>query len=208
MNKKYTVETLTVGRLQANCYILSDNATGEALIIDPGDEGERIVKIVEKHSLKPVGIINTHGHYDHIGANSYLKDLYRVPLYIHELDKDLLSDARKNGSLIYQMPLVSPQPDVLLHDGSVITAGSLQCKVIHTPGHTKGGICISVENLLFTGDTLFCGTIGRTDLPGGSDQEITSSLKKLSVFPPETVVLPGHDQSSTIKDEKETNPYF
>ena len=192
--------------MQANCYILAVTTSAEAIIIDPGADYTKIKSALDKDNLKAQVIINTHGHIDHMGANHE----FGIPVWIHRLDADHLINPMKNGSLIFlQFPYRSPSASRLLEDGEEITVADITLKVIHTPGHTPGGICLKVDNILFTGDTLFCGSIGRTDLPGGSQQELVNSIKeKLLVFDDNTVIYPGHGPSSTIGNEKRTNPFL
>ncbi len=192
--------------MQANCYILAKAPSAEAIIIDPGADYPKIKSALDEDNLKAQVIINTHGHIDHIGANHE----FGVPVWIHRLDADLLMSPVKNGSLIFlQAAYKSPPASRLLEDGEEIAVAGITLKVIHTPGHTPGGICLKVDDILFTGDTLFAGSVGRTDLPGGSQQKLVNSIKeKLLVFDDNTVIYPGHGPSSTIGDEKRTNPFL
>ena len=205
---KLLIKSITVGPIQTNCYLLIDEKSKKCLVIDPGDEPERIIKEIQDNKLIPVGIVNTHGHYDHIGGNSRLKQLYKVPIYIHKLDADCLTTPSKNLSGLLGLSEKSPSADIILEEGSVIDFEGNQLKVIHTPGHTKGGICIIGDGFVFTGDTLFCEFIGRWDLPGGNEQVLRKSLEKLKVLPDEYKIYPGHDNQCTIGGEKEHNPYF
>jgi glyoxylase-like metal-dependent hydrolase (beta-lactamase superfamily II) len=158
--------------------------------------------------MKPAGIINTHGHWDHIGANGTLKEKYGIPIYAYEKEAAYLTDPSLNCSSLVGPAYRSPAADVLLADGQVLRLGRLEIKVIATPGHTAGGICLIVEDLAFTGDTLFSGTMGRTDLPGGDEDVILASLKKLKMLPPSLKILPGHGPSSTLEKELKRNPYL
>jgi len=192
--------------MQANCYVIATAPSTKAIIIDPGDEYKKIVGALQEDKLEPEVIINTHGHIDHIGANHE----FGVPVWIHRLDADRLINPMKNGSLIFlQFPYRSPSASRLLEDGEEIAVAGITLKVIHTPGHTPGGICLKVGNILFTGDTLFAGSVGRTDLPDGSQRKLINSIKeKLLVFDDSTVIYPGHGPSSTVGDEKRTNPFL
>ncbi|MBN1622578.1 MAG: MBL fold metallo-hydrolase [Endomicrobiales bacterium] len=210
MKKKsrYILESIVVGPLASNCYLLADADTKETLIIDPGAEPEEIIREIEANNFKIVGILNTHAHADHIGANEDMINKYKVPLYIHKADAQYLRDTSYNGSLLVGPPLVSPEADVLLEDGQTIEVGSLKGKIIHTPGHTPGGINLLVEDLLFTGDTLFRSSIGRWDFPGGNGKDLMKSLEIYKKLDPDLKVLPGHGDTTTIKNELENNPFL
>lgn len=193
------IVVIPVGMLQANCYLVYDERTKEALVIDPGAEGVKLQKEIKKRELKVKYIVNTHGHRDHIEANQYLQEVTGAPLYIHEEDSAKLTDASKNFSAT----------NGYLQDGDILEVGSLRWEVRHTPGHTQGGICLVGEGVCFSGDTLFDGSIGRTDLPGGSFEKIISSIKtKLLILDDQVVVYPGHGPQTSIGKEKETNPYL
>nr|WP_207732347.1 MBL fold metallo-hydrolase [Heliobacterium chlorum] len=201
---------METGMLGANCYLVICEETKEAAIIDPGDEGERILNRVNEEKAKVVAIINTHGHGDHIGANRFLKEATGAPLMCHEKDAPKLAEAGKNLSLYIGVPISSPPPDRLLQEGDIIEIGStIRLEVLHTPGHTVGGICLKGDGVVFTGDTLFAGSIGRTDFPGGSFEEIIRSINtKLLNLPEPTVVYSGHGPTSTIGEEKRSNPFL
>lgn len=200
---------LTVGSLQTNCYILGCMQTKAAMVIDPGDEGERILEIINNDGYKLKKIINTHGHWDHIGANKYLKEKTGAEIYIHEADKDFLENDQLNLVAWVAKGEKTSKADALLKDRDEITLGDLIIEVIHTPGHTPGCISLKVKNLLFTGDTLFAGSIGRTDLPGGNYKGIIVSLKtKLVPLDDHLDVLPGHGPKSNLGYEKRNNPYL
>lgn len=202
-------ETIVVGALKTNCYLVYCKETLECAVIDPGAEAEKIFSVISRKNLRPTVIINTHGHFDHIGANKHIKDKYNIPLYIHSLDS-------KMSGLFQQLALsflpgakASPPPDKLLEDGENIEIGKSSLKVIHTPGHSPGSISLMGDGFLLSGDALFCGGIGRTDIPGGSLNDLQDSIKnKILVLPDETIVLPGHGHSTTIAQEKESNPFI
>ena len=193
------LKSITVGTVGANCYIFGDEQTGEVAIIDPGAEAEKIKKCLEQNAYLARFIINTHGHIDHIGAN----DKFGLPIFIHKEDASFLTDSTKNLSLWMGSPYKSPSASRLLEDGENIEIGSLVLEVIHTPGHTPGGICLKCEDVLFSGDTLFCGGIGRTDIPGGSEEILLKSIKeRLFCLDDQITIYPGHGASSTLGREK------
>lgn len=199
------IEKLEVGPLGANCYIVADKATRNAFLIDPGGEPDRIKGALKKEKLNLKFIINTHGHGDHIFGNGY----FGVPVYVHSLDKDFLTDPSKNLSGFFGLFMKASKADRLLEDGEKISMGNLEMEIIHTPGHTPGGISIKIDGVVFTGDTLFAGGIGRTDLPGGDEEQLFKSIKdKLFALNDDVIVYPGHGGESTIGREKKTNPFF
>lgn len=200
---------LTVGDLETNCYLLVDEATQQAAVIDPGDEADRILKAQQDLHAKLIYIINTHGHGDHIGANSAIAQATGAKIIIHRADAPKLNNPYLNLSSNFGWGITSPPADRILEDKDTIQLGKLEIEVIHTPGHTEGGITLKVNQVLFTGDTLFASGIGRTDLPGGSYQRLISSIKtRLLIFPDETAIYPGHGESSTIGRERRENPFI
>ncbi|HEU5228135.1 MAG TPA: MBL fold metallo-hydrolase [Ktedonobacteraceae bacterium] len=203
------VACITVGMFQENCYLYACPQTREAVIIDPGDEPERILQTIQELKLVPKYIINTHGHIDHICAIDAVSDVYPVPLAIHPADVPMYTDERTASMFGRQAPLVKRKPDILLQEGDRITFGTLTLEVLHTPGHTPGGIClISRPYCVFSGDTLFQRGIGRTDLPGGNYAEIIASIRnKLYTLEEDLVVFSGHGEPTTIAEEKAENPF-
>ncbi len=201
------LKRLTVGMLSTNCYIVGCPQTKEALIIDPGfdreGEAKKVLKEVDQRGLRVRYIVNTHGHSDHVSGNGIIKKATGASILIHEEDAPMLAQ----GSLGF--PGVSPPADKTLQDNDTIKIGEVTLKVLHTPGHSMGSICLLGEDAVFTGDTLFAGSIGRTDLPGSSHQEILRSLKnKLMPLPDHLRVYPGHGLSSTMGREKRFNPFL
>lgn len=204
------IETMVVGPLDVNCYIVGCKTHGKAVVIDPGDNSKGIIDFIKTKGLELVYIVNTHAHADHIGANGRVKVASGAPILIHKEDSDfMISEANKEMAVFYGVN-PSPPADRLLADGDVIEiCPDLPLNVIHTPGHSPGGICLSFNNFLFTGDTLFAGSIGRSDLPGGSHRTLINSIKnRLMILDDAVSVFPGHGSSSTIGDEKIYNPFL
>ena len=202
------IYSIKVGQLEVNCVIAVCPDTSEAVIFDPGDETEKISGYIEEKGFHPVMILNTHCHYDHIGAVEDLRKKYNIKFYIHEAEKEYSIDPEKNYSVMSDKK-ISIIPDALFREGEILKFGNKQLKVIHTPGHTLGGCCFLIDNVLISGDTLFAGSVGRTDLYGGdTDTIINSVTKKLLTLPENTLVIPGHDRITSIGQEKLFNPYF
>lgn len=194
-----------------NCYIIYDEQSLEGIIVDPGDEAGRILETVHNLNLTIKYIVNTHGHADHIGANKELGEKLQAKLAIHADDAVMLTDPQLNLSVAgYMGRIIISQPaDILLHEKDIISFGNCKFKVIHTPGHTPGGICLVGEGIVISGDSLFAGSIGRTDFPTGSLTDLVSSLKeKIMTLDPAMQVFPGHGGTSVIGWEKQNNPYL
>jgi glyoxylase-like metal-dependent hydrolase (beta-lactamase superfamily II) len=203
------IETLAVGPLQVNCFIVACEKTREALVVDPGDEAERILQRVQACGLQLKLIVNTHGHFDHIGGNRLLVEQSGAELLIHQDDLPVLRRAREHASLYGMRVTPSPEPTRLLAGGETLEVGELRFRVLHTPGHSPGGICLLGDGHLFAGDSLFAGSVGRTDLPGGDHDTLIEGIRRqLLVLPEETVVHPGHGPDTTIGREKRVNPYL
>jgi len=202
---RYILETVTVGPVEMNCYILGCAKTLEAVIIDPGAEDGEIKGRLSSKRLSARYIINTHGHADHIGANGR----FGLPVMIHRSDVPFLSNPEKNLSAILGMTISSPPANRALEDGDKLYVGDLLLEVIHTPGHTPGSISVKCEDLVFTGDALFNEGIGRTDFPYSSEKDLLRSIReKLLVLPDSTKVYPGHGAATTIGYEKTHNPFL
>lgn len=200
------VDTLTVSMFATNCYVVSCPDTNEAAIIDPGAEGKSIITLVDRLGLKVKYIINTHAHVDHIGANGKLKQEFSAPILLNRKDLDLYQNPGFGLKLILKK---QPLPDQFLAEGDEVSFGSLKLHVLETPGHTEGGICLFGIGAAFCGDTLFAGSIGRTDLAGGSYDSLIKSIKlKLLTLHPETKVYPGHGPATTVKAEASGNPFL
>lgn len=203
------LENIVVGSYMVNCYLTGDSDTKEIIIIDPGFKPEDIINAIEEKGFIPVAIVLTHGHGDHIGAVEELIAKYQVPLFIHKFDEELIKGGTSSFTKMMHGRDIILKADKYLSDGDIVTAGKMEYKVLHTPGHTRGGICLVCEDAIFSGDTLFRGSIGRTDFPGGSYDEIINSIKtKLLDYPDDTKVFPGHNSPSTIGYEKKNNPFL
>lgn len=208
------VISLTVGPLSTNCYILVCEESRESAIIDPGfnkiDEEFVLEKICEQ-KLRVKYIINTHGHLDHISGNAKVKEETKAIIAVHYYDADMLTDPEKNLSRMLGLNIISPPADLVLRDGDKLRVGRHEIQVLHTPGHTPGSISLYLgeEKIVFTGDTLFAGSIGRTDFPGSSYEELILSIKKkLLTLPDETRVYPGHGPETTIGVERRENLFL
>ena len=203
------IACITVGDFEENCYLFACPHTKEAVIIDPGDEPERILAQIKELQLIPRYILNTHGHIDHICAIDAVSQVYPVPLAIHPADVPMYTDERSATMFGRKAPLVKRKPDILLQEGQHITFGTLSLEVLHTPGHTPGGVCLVCPTYcVFSGDTLFYRSIGRTDLPGGNYEQIVASIRtKLYTLDDDLAVFPGHGEPTTIEEEKHENPF-
>jgi hydroxyacylglutathione hydrolase len=204
-------EILPVGVLQCNCSIFGDEESHEAIVIDPGDNIEDILAILERHVLRVKSIVITHAHIDHIGGAAKLKAATGAPVLMNANDQELYDHLEVQASWLGMEPPARTAIDDAARDGDVLTLGPAEFRVLHTPGHTQGSISlwIPAENKLIAGDTLFRDSIGRTDLPGGNPRQILRSIEdKLLQLPEETVVVPGHGANTTIGREKERNPFL
>ena len=202
------IKTLPVGPIMANCFIVGCEDTLAAAVIDPGDEADKILMSLAESKLTLKYIINTHGHFDHVGANRPLKDATGVPILIHALDAPMLNQLSASAAAWGLATENSPPPDSMIEAGDTITFGKITLTVIHTPGHTPGGISLRTEGHVFVGDTLFAGSIGRTDFPGGDFETLRASIQnKLFLLGDDVQVYTGHGPQTTIGQEKRTNPF-
>jgi glyoxylase-like metal-dependent hydrolase (beta-lactamase superfamily II) len=203
-------EILPVGMLGCNCSILGDPATREAMVIDPGDDIDQITAILDRHQLTVKSIVITHAHIDHIGGAQKLRALTGAPVYMNENDSFLADDLEMQAGWLGIETPQNPGIDTPAREGDVLRAGAIEAQVIHTPGHTPGSISLFIpaENKLIAGDTLFKGSVGRTDLPGGDFRTIMMSIReKLYTLPETTIVIPGHGEPTDIATEKRSNPF-
>ncbi|PLY02685.1 MAG: MBL fold metallo-hydrolase [Desulfuromonas sp.] len=203
------IKIFPVGPLQVNCSILVCEESGQAVVIDPGEDGELILQELERQQAALKIVVNTHGHFDHIGANAALIDATGAELMIHSADLPVLQQAATHAQ-IYGLNFVpSPEPTRLLEEGDRVEAGTIGLAVLHVPGHSPGAICLVADRDVFVGDCLFASSIGRTDLPGGNHDQLISGIReKLLVLPDDMVVHPGHGPDTTIGREKKHNPFF
>lgn len=199
-----------VGQVQTNCYVVINEVNSECFIIDPGASAKQLAERIRKDELKPVAVLLTHGHFDHAGGAEELAKEFGIKIYAHETEKDTLNDPQKNVSWMVGASEVY-DADAFLKDEEEICLAGFEIKVFHTPGHTEGGCCyyLKEEGILFSGDTLFAQSVGRTDFPGGSMSQIVRSIKdKLMILPDDTTVYPGHNDPTTIETERIYNPYL
>ncbi len=205
------IKTIVVGPLEANCYVVAPGDTADALVIDPGADPGTILEAVRERKFNVTHIVDTHAHVDHTGANFALKAALGpdVLLCIHREDAGALKDAMLNLSGLLEIDVEVAEPDLLLDDGSRIEVAGTGFEVIHTPGHTPGGICLLAGKHLFTGDTLFAGGVGRVDLPGGNGEKLVGSIReKILSLDGDTRIYPGHGPASTVDRERRTNPFL
>lgn len=203
------IKKFEVGPLFVNCYVIYDENAKEAIVIDPGDEPDLIVDFIKEKGLYVKYILCTHGHFDHIGAVKEIKEETDAKIALHEKEIETYRNSSSIAREFFGMQIdPQPEPDILLKDGESIFIGNLQFRIIHTPGHSPGSISVYCNGYLFTGDTLFAGSAGRTDLMGGSMQELLNSLKKIATLPKDTVIFPGHGPNTKIEIEIKSNPFY
>jgi glyoxylase-like metal-dependent hydrolase (beta-lactamase superfamily II) len=191
-----------------NTWIVGNESTKESIIIDPGDNSDAIIYKIEKLKLSPTIILATHTHPDHISAVVDLQDKYNIPFGIHESDISNLENLPQIAQLLGIGKVKVPKASIILTDGQIINVCGFRVEVIHTPGHTPGSVCFSIDGILFVGDTIFRNSIGRTDLPGGSYEQLKKSLLNILKLPKETVLYPGHGEVTTIDEELSNNPFL
>lgn len=201
------IKKIVVGPLQVNCFIIADEASKKAVVIDPGDEPDRIMDIIKNDRLSVDYIICTHGHFDHVGAVSDLKKETGAKVAIHRDELEIYNAALDMAAFWGFALDPLPEPDMLLIDGDNIKTGALDFKVLHTPGHSPGGLCLYGNNIVITGDTLFAGSVGRTDFYGGDIKKLKKSFNRLMALPETTKVLTGHGPESSIGHEKRSNMF-
>jgi hydroxyacylglutathione hydrolase len=203
------LKTLVVGPIQANCYLLGCERTREADVIDPGGDADKILITLANDKLRCLYIINTHGHFDHSAENKRLKEVTGAQLLIHRADAPMILNQRSNGRMWNLNVDNSPSPDRYLEEGEIITFGDISLRVLHTPGHSPGGISLVTDQVVFVGDTLFAGSIGRTDFPEGDSEGLIRNVReKIFTLGDDVVVYPGHGPKTTVGREKKTNPFF
>lgn len=201
---------MTVGALATNCYIVSDETTGRAFIVDPGGDAKRIMDKVEELHLKVEAILLTHGHFDHMMAVDQLREKFGCKVYLSKEEEELIKDPQQNVSAMFGRPIAT-SADEFVEDGQQLQIAGFQIEVLATPGHTKGGVCyyLKEQEIAFSGDTIFEGSVGRSDFPGGSASELIRSIKdKLCVLPDDTQLFPGHGDSTVVSYEKQYNPFL
>ncbi|MFD2618305.1 MBL fold metallo-hydrolase [Terrilactibacillus laevilacticus] len=208
---KWTMKPL--GPIQTNCYILEDETTRKAIIIDPSDSFSIIDQYITRYNLKPIAVLLTHAHFDHIGALDDVRNTWHIPSYLHKAEQDWTTDPDKNGSS--RFPIIEPMRispvEHIIHQEQHLSIGPFECEVFETPGHSPGSVSyyFSEDHIIFSGDALFNGSIGRTDLFGGNQEQLLASIKdRLFTLPGETIVAPGHGTTTTIEKEKNTNPFL
>ncbi len=203
------LKLLPLGQFQTNCYLVGSESTKEGIVIDPGSDPLVIIDQIRRLELKIDLIVNTHAHIDHVLAIESIKRATGAKFAIHADEIPILEQAPASAASWLGSPVTVPAPDILLKDGDIIEAGDIKLTVIHTPGHSPGGICLYTEGILFSGDTLFNFGIGRTDFPGGNHRQLLNSIAlKLFVLPDDTVVYPGHGPDTTVADERQGNPFL
>ena len=202
------METFIVGPFQENTYLLADDASRLGVLIDPGDEAQRLLRAVRDSGVRLAAIWLTHAHVDHVGAVAAVKRETGVPIHLHPAERPLYDAATEHGLLFGLRIEPQPLPDHDLHDGDTLRLGELTFDVLHAPGHAPGHVVIHGHGMAFVGDCLFAGSIGRTDLPLANGPQLARSLEKIAGLPPETVVYPGHGPATTIARERQTNPFL
>ena len=196
------------GDFEVNCFLVYEDISKKAVVIDPGYDGKSVINKIDSLGLKPELLINTHGHFDHIFSDDMIREKYNIPLAIHKDDIEMLASAELNSSTVIEEPITVKNPEIIFDKDETKETSFCKYSVIHTPGHSKGSVCILIDDMLFAGDTVFYGSIGRTDLFGGDYDAIISSLNKIKALPKETKIFPGHGPVTTLERELYHNPYF
>ncbi len=199
------IKRFAVGPLETNAYIVGDESTGQAIVIDPGDEPDRILEVINSEGLKVIAIVCTHAHFDHIGSAGDIKEATGAKILLHNEDLETYELAKDQAALWGYSVEDLPQPDRYLSEGDELKIGNMNLRVMHTPGHSRGSICLYGEGILITGDTIFQGSVGRTDFPGGSMEHLKNSFRRLIELPDDTKVFSGHGPETTIGREKVGN---
>lgn len=203
------VKKFTNGSFAENCYLAVDESTNEAVIVDPGSNVKVISQMIDEEKCQLKYVLNTHGHSDHIGANTEICSKYNAPLGIHPLDAPMLTDAKLNLSNYWGLDILSKKADFFLNENDVLAIGKSKLRVVHTPGHSPGGICLIGDKFIFSGDSLFAEAIGRTDFPGGSTEDLIKNLQeKVLTLDDDVIVYPGHGPATTIGHERKYNAYL
>lgn len=203
------LHAFVTGPLETNTYLVADRATGDALVIDPGGDPGEILAFLAKERLRCRQIVNTHGHFDHVSGNRALKSATGAALLVHEGDVPMLAGAAAHARIFMMEAENSPQPDVILVDREELRVGDVLLRVVHTPGHSPGGITLVTQGAAFCGDLVFYGSVGRTDLPGGSERVLLDSIRQhILTLPDDTALYPGHGPETTVGLERRQNPFF
>lgn len=206
---KIFLQKIVAGDMQANCYIIAEKDGGKGIIIDPGGDAIKILDIVQENELEILYIVATHAHIDHIADIELIKNSVNAQFLLHFLDLSFLKDPNLNLSFFMQPPRIFSPPEKLAQEGEKIRAGKIDLEILHTPGHTPGSISLKIDKCIFTGDTLFSMSVGRTDLPGGDFTTLQNSIReKILILPDDTRIFPGHGPESTVGKEKEANPFI
>jgi len=206
--RRIRAEVVPVGPLLSNSYIVWLEGSSEGVVVDCGDEAPRIAGVLAAYGLEPKALLLTHGHLDHTGGVKAFVERFPIPFYMHADEIPIFKTIREQGALFGMLIGEPPEAKDFLSDGANFTAAGLDFSVLHTPGHTPGSLCFLTGGMLFSGDVLFQGAVGRTDLPGGSSKQLMASLERLKALPPETIVFPGHGPSTTVREELSRNPYL